>query len=327
MSMSTLRWAGGSALALISGLAACSGQQPGSTGFVPGGANAAQAARPDGLSRMAPDAKGKDLLYVSDDSSNDVYVYSYPKLKPEGTLTGFDDPFGECVDKSGDVFIANDEASDIVEYAHGGTSPIATLEDPGYYPRGCSIDPTTGNLAVVNIVSTSLGQGNIVIYKDAKGKPSAYYSDSNVYNVYSCGYDNAGNLFVDGENEESSSFEFAELPSGAKKFKNISLNQAIAVAGGVQWDGKYVAVGNNSGDIYQFSIHGTKGTKVGTTPLNGVYVSDEFWIQGSKVVVPYANASRLGRVGIWDYPAGGSAKKLITGINSPAGATVSKAGQ
>ena len=31
----------------------------------------------------------------------------------------------------GDVFIVDMGASDIVEYAHGGSSPIAVLSDPG----------------------------------------------------------------------------------------------------------------------------------------------------------------------------------------------------
>jgi len=325
MCISTSRLACLSALALITGLAACSAQQPGSGGLVPAGASPAQTARSgDRRSWMAPDAKNKDLLYVADQNTNDVDVFSYPALKREGTLSGFDAPSGECVDNRGDVFIANDEASDIIEYAHGGTSPIATLSDPGYYPVDCSIDPTTGNLAVANIISTSFGQGNIAIYTDAKGAPSAYYSDANVYSMYSCTYDDAGNLFVDGENDGSSSFEFAELPSGAKTFTNVTLNQAIGVAGGVQWDGKYVAVGDQYADIYQFSIQGTKGTKVGTTPLNGAGRNLEFWIQGSKVIVPYENSS-VGGVGIWHYPAGGASKKVVKGFEYPDGATVSKA--
>ena len=91
---------------------------------------------------IAPDAKKKDLLYISDRGTNDVYVYSYPRGKLNGTLTGFNDPDGECVDKTGDVFITNFLSSNIIEYAHGGTSPIATLSDPGYYPADCSVDPT-----------------------------------------------------------------------------------------------------------------------------------------------------------------------------------------
>jgi hypothetical protein len=134
--------------------------------------------RPDrGRSWMAPDTKKRDLLYVSDSfpyGSNDVYVYSYPKGKLKGTLTGFNEPSGQCVDKAGDVFIANFGASQILEYAHGGTSPIKTLSDPDYYPLGCSVDPTTGNLAVTNRLSTSFTAGDVAIYADASGTPTSY---------------------------------------------------------------------------------------------------------------------------------------------------------
>src|SRR5579863_6185791 len=95
--------------------------------------------RDRGNSWMAPDAGNQDLLYISDLSTYDVYVYSYPKGKLEGRLTGFGGPEGECVDKTGHVFIANFSASNILEYAHGGASPVATLSDPGYYPVGCSV--------------------------------------------------------------------------------------------------------------------------------------------------------------------------------------------
>ena len=322
MSISMVRWAWGSALILVTTLAGCSGQQPTAGGFTPAGLGATRAVRSDrARSWMSPDAKKNDLLYVSDENTNDVYVYSYPGLRLEGTLTGFNAPFGECVDAHGNVFIADDDASQILEYAHGGTSPIATLNDPGFYPRGCSVDPTTGNLAVVNIVSTSLKQGNIAIYKGAKGTPK-YYSDVKVYNVYSCGYDNLGNLFIDGENQASSSFAFAELPKAAKSIKNVRLNQSIAVAGGVQWDGKYVAVGDQGGDIYQFTVTGKKGTKTGTTILGGVGRNSEFWIQGSNIIVP---DSYKRHVAIWDYPAGGPAERRVKGFSDPIGATVSVA--
>lgn len=275
-----------------------------------------------GHSWMAREATSTDLLYVSDEDTNEVHVYSYPSLKPEGTLTGFNAPFGECTDKHGNVFIANDDASQILEYAHGGTQPIATLDDPGYYPRGCSIDPTTGNLAVANIVNVSLGQGNVAIYKGAKGSPATYYSDANVYNVYSVAYDSAGNLYIDGENDGSSSFAFAELAKGRGAFTDVALDQPIRYAGGVQWDGKYIAVGDQFADIYRFSIAGDYGAKVGTTRLKGIGRDSEFWIQGSNVVVPDSGKRH---VGVWDYPGGGSVEQRASGLQYPVGATVSVA--
>jgi hypothetical protein len=285
---------------------------------------AASAAHPDrGRSWMAPDAKTNDLLYFSSWLNGDVYVYSYPHDRLKGTLTGFSSPAGECVDKSGDVFITS--KSGILEYAHGGTKPIATLKDAGS-AQGCSVDPKTGDLAVTNHSATSSSkvQGNVAIYKDAKGRPT-YRTDSKIYHEEFCGYDNAGNLFVDGQGFSSGGLRLSEIPSGKTFFKNITLTQTFMGAGGVQWDGKHLAVGNNTegaGTIYEFAINGAKGTKVGSTPLNGSGGAEQFWIEQANVIVPEPITND---VGIWAYPAGGSAKKTITGgFDFPLGATVSK---
>lgn len=53
-------------------------------------------------------------------------------------------PMGLCSDVSGKVWIVSDSASPvIIEYAHGGTTPIATLSDPDGQPEGCAVDPST----------------------------------------------------------------------------------------------------------------------------------------------------------------------------------------
>ncbi|MGB8149847.1 MAG: hypothetical protein WCE97_01475 [Candidatus Cybelea sp.] len=272
---------------------------------------------------MAPDAKKKDLLYISNLGNNTITAYSWPKGKLKGTLTGFTGVQGLCSDKNGDIFITNQiyGASQILKYAHGGTSPIATLSDAGYYPSGCSVDPKTGNLAVANVY-----RGNLGIYQHATGSPT-YYTDSNIYyGLYSyffCGYDDNGNVYVDGTNDGSGGFEFAELPSGSSAFTDITLNQHIGFPGGVQWDGKHIAVGDQYGQaIYQFTISGSKGTEIGSTLLTGSGDVVQFWKQGPKVVGPDQSNSD---VGFWNYPAGGSSTKTITnGIDVPVGATVSK---
>ena len=106
------------------------------------GANAAR-------SWMAPDAKRTtSLLYVADQGANDVNVYSYPRGTLKGTLTGFQTPSGVCSNKAGDVFILNGNGTTVEVYKHGGSSPIRTLDLPGYPELNCSVDPTTGNLAL-----------------------------------------------------------------------------------------------------------------------------------------------------------------------------------
>jgi hypothetical protein len=282
--------------------------------------NGAMAVHPDrSPSWMAPDAKNQALLYISDLNTYDVYAYSYPKGKLKGRLTGFGGPEGECVDKKGHVFIANFAASNVLEFAHGGTSPVATLSDPGYYPVGCSVDPTSGNLAVANYVSTGGKPGDVVVYKGAKGDPTAY-ADPLVNDMTFCGYDNAGNLFVDGLTS-GATFAFDELSSGGTSLKKISLNQSIGVPGGVQWDGTYVAVGDRAANvIYRFTISGIKGKEEGSVSLGGASDVNQFWTDGSKVIGSDTGAANAR---FWNYPAGGSPTKTIGGLGEPVGATIS----
>jgi hypothetical protein len=307
-------------------LAACGG---GSSATVASLGSSENSVTPDRhRSWMSPDAKKRDLLYVSDQGTDDVYAYSYPAGKLKGTLTGFNEPYGLCTDKEGDIFIVNTEAAEILEYKHGRTSPIATLGDSGEYPVGCSVDPTTGNLAVTNFQASGSKPGSLAIYADAKGSPTLYDA-ANVRLYEFCGYDVSGNVFVDGYTS-SGSFALAELPKGGSTFTDISLNTTIYQPGGVQWDGKYLAVGDQYYDnrpeaaIYQVSVAGSVGTVVNTIRLtqgsDDVQVV-QFWKSGANVI---AGNFFTKSVGFWSYPAGGNPRKVIEGLKIPTGSTVSR---
>lgn len=287
-------------------------------------------------SSMAPDAAQQNLLYVSDLTAGDVYVYSYPQGKPEGKLTGFSGPFSICTNTSGNVWILDTHAGEILEYAHGGTKPIAKLEDAAYWASDCAVDPKTGNVAVANVF-TAAGEptpGNLMVYPKGKGKPRTY-TDPNLVNFMYVTYDDAGNLFVDGFGTQGNNFALAELPSGKSALVDVKLNQSIAAGdtADVAWDGKYVAVGDAATNaIYQFVIRGNRGKKVGTTRLHGEtsgflghfclpVLSAAKNAQATSVIVPN-NTS----VGFWSYPSGGSpAKTLGTTFIFASGAAVSPA--
>ncbi|HEX8828470.1 MAG TPA: hypothetical protein VF778_10180 [Xanthobacteraceae bacterium] len=294
--------------------------------FGPHARNAA--GRAGGRSWFAHDAVSQDLLYVSDPPRNRVVVYSFPYGKIVGSLSGLNSPAGECVDNSGDVWITETNGAQIVEYAHGGTKPIAKLADAKEYPIDCSIDPITGNLAVSNIESLNGDQGSIAIYAGASGLPTLHHY-SNLFYPFFLSYDDASNLFVDGEEHEGA-FAFGELPSGSGSFTKIALNQAFELAGGVLWDGLYVTVGDEgAGVVYQTT--GAGGAIVGTTQLSGAQNVAQYWIpklgsgksnqQGTKLVGPNLNGAG---VMFWKYPGGGTATKTIAGLDAPFGTAVSK---
>jgi hypothetical protein len=290
-----------------------------------------------GRSWMASDSGKQNLLYFSDLSSK-VYVYSYPGRKLEGTLSDSAGPAGLCVDKSGDVFVTNRNGGDIFEYAHGGTQPIATINDAGYVPVDCSVDLSTGDLAVTNFCEISgddcIGPGNVEIFKNASGTPVSI-TDTAIPFFYDCSYDSRGNLFAAGNaTKYESGFQLAELKNGRTTFDNISLNRVVFWPAGVLWDGKYVVVGdgdaggNGTSSIHQVAVKGTQGTIVSTTHLAKAGEIAHFWIQGSTLIAPDNPPRKSGKVLFYSYPKEREPTAVITGdfgIGALDGATVSLA--
>lgn len=288
--------------------------------------------RPDrGHSWMDPDAKKVALLYVADEATNDVYVYSYPAGKLKGTLTGFNFPSGICSNKAGDVFILNGNGTTIDVYAHGGSSELRTLDVPGYPELNCTVDPTTGNLAL-GVLGGSCGDC-IAVFADAQGIATTY-APSGQNGIPGCGYDNKGNLFCDAYGT-SGVFELFELPQGSYNVTSISVSGTSGLrAGPMQWDGKYLAFGSGAtGTIYQIELNGSTGIVSGSTSLSGTGWVWQFWIantQGSKhvpigtrLIAPTYGGSGGAIAGYWKYPAGGSPTKTIGGFSQPDGSALS----
>jgi hypothetical protein len=255
-----------------------------------------------------PQANAKGALaYVSDGSSS-VYVYSYPQLQPAGKLSGFGQPEGLCADAAGDVWVADYGAQKVEEFAHGAVKPKATLKLDDYQsPFACSVDRKTGDLAVTAWRGNT-GPGYLNIFKKAAGKAKTL-TDSAFWYMDAVAYDPKGNLFVDGSFGASNKFEFVELKSGAGKFTPISISQHIKFPGGVQYDGKYIVVG----DAEAAKIYATSGKNVvRTTVLTGAGTVNGFFIDGGAVI-----CADSATIAIYKYPAGGTATLSISASNSP----------
>ncbi|MGB6953215.1 MAG: hypothetical protein WBE15_14860 [Candidatus Cybelea sp.] len=272
---------------------------------------------------MAPLAESKKLLYVSDIGAEDVYAFSYPDGVLMGTLTGFIEPNGLCVDKKGDVYVSDTYAGELLEYAHGRSKPIRKIKDPGN-PLGCSVDPLTGNLA------TSHANGTFAIFTEAKGKPQVIVGGRVLHEGMFCGYDDKGNLFADGQNSYGL-IQLGEIPKGGNGPSAISVNLKMGWPGGVQWVGHDVAVGDQFADkfnpsqdvnaIYRFKVSGTTGTLLSTAELNGGGDVVQFWIEGANAIGPDAQNED---VAFWKFPGGGNALKMVNyNFYEPVGATVS----
>jgi hypothetical protein len=278
------------------------------------------------------DKKDRALLYISDGEANVVFMYRYPSLKFLYALTGFKLPRGECRDAHDDVFIVDEwvpeGTSKIYEYAHGGKKPIAILSDygsAGEFAYGCSVNPSTGDLAVSSAGTTDSYIGSVSIYKRARGAPKVYSDPNLALGAQFLAYDPKGNIFIDGINSDQV-FELDELPVGSSKFTKITLNQSMGFPGGVQWIGNTLAVGSSQAPeasfIYEFSISGAVGTEVGSTQLTSSTNIVQFFVQDSTLIGPDAAKED---VGFWNYPGGGTPTKTIgTGFKEPIAALVSE---
>jgi hypothetical protein len=274
---------------------------------------------------------GRNLLYVSTLGDEPVYVYTYPGAKAIGILPGPIGPRGMCVDRSSDIFTPFIYIpGGIYEFAHGGGTPIAYLGFPYDGENGCSIDPTTGDLAVV--AGPSFFPALVTYrYKGPHrwGFAKSYALPSISHSAF-CGYDSHGNLFVDGT-DSNGGFVLAELSKGGKSFAVISVSQNVKAPGQVQCDGKHLAIGDTGVSpsvIYQFDVSGSIATESGSTKLGGSTMVEQFWIQRGGVIAPdpkrSCGGSQAGCIAIYRYPAGGSAVKTIE-LPAAFGATVSLA--
>lgn len=303
-----------------------------------------------GKSWMKSGTSNQDLLYTSitEGLAGVVAVYSIPQGELVGQLTGFYAPTGACVDRAGDVFIVAYSDSSlrnnvIYEYAHGGTSPINTLSNPGD-GVGCASDPTTGNLAVANITDSSNKRGHwgdVAVYSAASGAPTIYRSDAFIH-FYFCGYDNTGNLYLSASNYSED--ELAWIPRKRSSIESLRLNKPIyngyGINPSVQWDGTHMTVSSptdqssRSGlfDVYRLFIAKGRAKVVGTTKLRvrGNKHRGETWISGSniwgiEILGGYGSAS------VWTYPKAGKPEYTIRiathdhGDNAFGGVTVSPA--
>ncbi len=302
-------------LILFAGLAVfagCGGLQPiGGPGVTPATTIVTAPASPSWMRRGAERA---DLLYVATFGSG-VKVYTYPQGKLVGVLSNIGGAIdGECVDGRGNVFVTDQQYSRIDVFAHGRVGKIRELHTHRTAPVGCAVDPTTGNLAATGF------SNRVNIFKAGQGEPVTYKA-SKSYVLQFCSYDEQGNLFANGWTDSGKPI-LVELPKGSHTFVAIKLDAETNADSGIQWDGKYLAMGaygnprkSRKPVIYRFALNGKKGTRVGTTDLGSPAQEFlQFVIYRKTIIIPNLarTSSSVSAVLIYKYPAGGAPMAILS---------------
>ncbi|MBV8196768.1 MAG: hypothetical protein JO263_01415 [Candidatus Eremiobacteraeota bacterium] len=300
----------------------CSGSSP---GVAP-----PQPAQNAAVRWLVPDAAKGTLLYIADSGRFAVDIYTFPALKLAGKIAGIDRPQGECSDGDGNVWITSTEGLQILEYAHGGTTPIKVLGDPAGHPAGCAVDPTTNDLAVTNLTGFS-GAGSVLIYRHAGGVP-AVYQNPRQSSYFFAAYDSAGNLYASGQTVDAA-YSLSLLTKGAHSLSSLAIKGAtLYFPGTVAWVGSDLILGDQlcrnrkASCFYRASVKGETVTVTGVTHLKGACAVAQALIDKAQLIG--GNVAQCGRggkssVAVWRYPRGGPPLRSVTGVDMPVGAALS----
>ncbi|HEX3368227.1 MAG TPA: hypothetical protein VHS56_01505 [Candidatus Cybelea sp.] len=192
--------------------------------------------------------------------------------------------------------------------------PLKTLSESVGQPSSCAMD-ANGDLAV-----GLLSNGDIDIFKHASGTGTVITTP--LREEYFDGYDNHGNLFFDGFNNNGV-FELVELPKGRNTLQGITTSNKVEFPGSVQWDGTHLAVTDQATEqIYQYTVSGTQATLKGTVSLSGSSDCAQTWI-ATRVV--FCGDAGNGNGEVFNYPAGGSPVAVFSGnFDLPLGVVAAK---
>jgi hypothetical protein len=274
------------------------------------------------------------LLYVTEASLGDVLVYRYDDgtgIDRIGQLTGFVYPAAPCTDKAGDVFIPDEEAAHVVEYAHGATSPERVYQDPKAFPIACAVDPKSGDLAIVNF-KTYGGDANVVVIEPRAANVMSY-TDANFATGASASYDDSGDLFVNGLDGQSA-YELDELTAGGTQLTSVEIRGAtMHIPGRLQWTGAHLLAGDQSyrgqdtSGAYRLMVSGTSATVDGSIKFTGSKDVAGFCKRGTgKTAKIVAADMQQNALFVYRFP-GGRLVQRIDGPFTPDGAVISQAGQ
>ena len=251
-------------------------------------------------------AKAGALLYVT--GGTDVDIFTWPKLRHAGLLTGFQQTSAACVDGAGNVWIGDAYAQKMYEYPHGSTTAIATLDDDASFPNGCTVNKRDGTLAVGNEYNNDVGMGSITIYPHAAGSGVIYY-DPALDDVFSLDYAPNGNLFYAGWTGRS----FGMGVFARKTFTTIVVKGAsISYPGGVQY-WKTLTVGDAGSTVAHPTIYrmSDTGRVRGKTVLGSAYQTYQYDIRERQVICAcYEDRD----VQVYPYPAGQTPTKTVTSM-------------
>lgn len=276
---------------------------------------------------MNPNAVGKALIFASNSLGSphqsvvDIYLQK-GKSKMVGQITGLYGPRGMAADKADNVYIESEGDSKVFVYAppySGG--PALTLDDSGWLPYDVAVSPQ-GVVGVANLCSApSCGNGSVTFYGMGGATPCATVTDPNLSLALDVGFDDKGNLYIDGNGPPPGySPIVGEIKGGchATKITFLTTTNSINFPSGIKVDkaGRIAIldVGNKVLETYNPPKKDSLGSPVSTIALLGFSQLYAFTFRASGRGVYLGAATSSGyRIAEFSYPAGVPGKAFNAG--------------
>ncbi len=288
---------------------------------------------------VSPDiARSPQSLFETDIGTGDVDVYSLPDMTLKATLTGFEEPTGECSDNHGNVWIANTYKGEMFEYSHAGKR-INTIKNAGPNPQGCAVNSRNGEIAVIEYSAAGYtGPGEVYVYSKPSAKPTVLRNPDMFFYEFAL-YDPGGRLWIDG----GSTFSNILSKCGRSRCSTVILHGgSIFSIGSIVWDA-------TKSTLVVFDLYCHDGPSLCSYPVSeqGRIGSPTLYLNyaggGLCTVVQTALATfgkqsyvvggdseytctgyKNSTADLWLYPAGGAARRHMGGVVYPYGAAVSQ---
>jgi hypothetical protein len=281
---------------------------------------------------MSPEVKElaplKKLIYVSCFAGGFVNIYKQAGFNqaPIGQITGLMNPNGLYVDSTGNLYVANESAHQILVYPPGATTPSKTLDDTGWDPVDIAID-TDGTVYVANLLTSAGAQpGSVSVYKNGSLTVSYLINDPNFQRVNSVALTKTHTLYVTNN--------LATLPTGPGDiitFKRGSHGPGhlpaikLKFAGGIKFDstGDFVTTDQVDPAIERYKVGKAKPFQSLTTTGEPYRVG----LNTTEAFVYVANATNS-EVDQYSYPALKMVNKITKGFsatNQPIGVALAPA--
>jgi hypothetical protein len=264
-----------------------------------------------GLAGSCPSAP---VGFISDFNNSEVY-----ELDRNGntcaTLTGFTNPQGMSTDKSGNLWVANTDAENILEINPSNGNVIATYNDAGQYPVDVCVANNSGNFAVPTIFNANTGgPGEIDLFTSGNTSgPTGVASGATYTSPRFCAYDKTEHyvVFDDADIFNTGANNVGAIApgnyTGTKNIVALNTSNSIEFPGGVQFNGNQQPVidDQEAFALYTYNVSGTTLNVAQTTPLSQASDPVSFAFAPGYGLALTADAG-LAAAQLYKYPAGGA---------------------